>query len=249
MANEIDYKTVLADLRAKRAALDQAIVALEGWLGSAADRASELTAITAQHPSHTSKQFFGMTLPDAIHKYLQLRGPCSLTEITNALELGGLETTAKDFKRNVAATLTRLKNEKHTVIQRDNGWVLVPSYLDNRSANGPAQMTPKGQDNQPRRTKLTFEQINQLRTRSSEGMSQDTLAREFGISQGSVSRILRTNTGQQRARGPRLTTEQIETIKSRHRQGSTQADIARELGVSRGSVWNVISGKREAKAA
>jgi predicted DNA-binding protein (UPF0251 family) len=126
--------------------------------------------------------------------------------------------------------------------QRDSGSTLAPRYST-------ATTTNSDRIQQQVSSKLTVEQIEQLRVRSREGKSQTAIAQEFGISQASVSRILRNTPQRHSVRGPRLTVDQIEEIKSRHSRGEKQAEIARIVGVSRGSVWNVVKGKRGVETA
>jgi hypothetical protein len=195
MANDIDYGAVLADLKAKRDALDNAIKGIERWLSLGGtdptkDEPSQLAEIKADSVGTRANIFANLSIPDAIYQYLELEGsPRPLKNITSALKNGGLASTAKHLNRAISSTLTRLKKEKGSVVQRDGGWGLIQWYSGKQRTAAAAH----GRDSQTAlgTTKLTPDQVEQLKARRKEGRSQNALAKEFGISQGSVSRILR----------------------------------------------------------
>src|ERR1700687_371308 len=110
MPETIDYKAVLEDMKARRAALDQAIAAIEliagelgnakVWIGSAADKIDADT-------------FIGMNILQAAEKYLQMTGrPAKTTaKIAEALNQGGLNVS----QGSVSTILRRSDNGESPV--------------------------------------------------------------------------------------------------------------------------------------
>lgn len=93
-----DYVAMLADLRQKREAIDDTIKAIEKML--------ELTMGMAPSSGNGKGVFFGMTIVEAAKKYLKMvNRPASTTEITQALEKGGIQHSSKDFYSSVYAVL------------------------------------------------------------------------------------------------------------------------------------------------
>lgn len=96
MPEGIDYKVVLADLKARRAALDQAIAAIEVIAGNSAfsgvpTQANGMNQTTEILPD----TFIGHNIAEAGAAYLKMVGrPARTTEaITGALNLGGLNVS------------------------------------------------------------------------------------------------------------------------------------------------------------
>jgi hypothetical protein len=94
MADAIDYRAVLADLKTKKLALDQAIMAVEAILGEVSTHSLA--------PGHVSRgkdvqqdSFVGLNILQAAEKYLTITGrPAKTTEqIAGALIQGGLKVT------------------------------------------------------------------------------------------------------------------------------------------------------------
>lgn len=117
----VDYRTVLADLKARRDQLSQAIAVLEsvagtGGLGPSSGSADGVTI--------RSDSFFGMSVPQAVRKYLGMTGrvPKSPQDITEALKKGGQEQASYN---NVYTALKRAVD----VIKLPNGdWGLSSWY-------------------------------------------------------------------------------------------------------------------------
>lgn len=105
-----DYSAVLADLRARRDQLIQAIALLEsiGATGVGMGSASESATIRAD-------AFFGMSVPQAVKKYLGMTGrvPKSPQDITEALKRGGQEQASY--------------NNVYTALKRTPGVIKLPS--------------------------------------------------------------------------------------------------------------------------
>lgn len=119
---EIDYKSVLEDLRAKRDALDAAIKAIEAVSGesfSAIPTSVSLGGAPRPHRRDAEIQhdtFVGMSVAAATARYLEMVGrPArSLEEITNALNRGGLNSS----EATVQTLLSRSHNGSNPVVRR-----------------------------------------------------------------------------------------------------------------------------------
>jgi hypothetical protein len=92
MAEAIDYKAVLEDLRAKKASLEQAIAAVEAIVGGLGENAGLSGSASRAIEADT---FIGMNILQAAEKYLQIVGrPARTTEnIAEALNRGGLSVS------------------------------------------------------------------------------------------------------------------------------------------------------------
>jgi hypothetical protein len=118
MAENIDYKGVLEDLRARRDALNIAIQALEAISG---EPLSAIPIPGAARPLRREAEiehdtFVGMNVVDAAARYLEMVGrPArSLEEITNALNRGGLNSAAG----SIQTLLSRSHNGPNPVVRR-----------------------------------------------------------------------------------------------------------------------------------
>ncbi len=111
MAEEsLNDKSVLAYLRAKRAALDKAIAALEGKSG---DGGLGTFAVGGSEPNEVQGDtFVGMNIATGSVKYLGMIGrPARTTEdIYTALTKGGLSHVSRG---SVATILQRVHNRLH----------------------------------------------------------------------------------------------------------------------------------------
>jgi hypothetical protein len=103
---EIDYRVVLADMKARYAALGQSIAGMEAWLKGGG--ASPVTGAIAN--GHDASEididtFAGLNIPSAGAKFLRMVGkPARTTEvITKALNQGGLKCS----QASVATVLGR----------------------------------------------------------------------------------------------------------------------------------------------
>ena len=132
MATEpVDYAVVLADLEAKRDALNKAIDGLRSWLRLESPRVIE----SANHAGSSntdipSDAFFNMRIPDAIFKYLSIvKGKQSVKQIADALDQGGLKSLAKDAYNNIYTTLMRMSKSPEPIVVRVGAdWALTEWY-------------------------------------------------------------------------------------------------------------------------
>jgi hypothetical protein len=135
---KIDYIAILNDMKAKRAALDASIVALEaalasGTLGQAVEGVSSGIGTMGLGSPGTpmdlpSGAFNGKTLPEGIKLYLSAaRQRKSTRDITNGIREGGMVSTSQNFESVVQATLQKLKSQGH-VLKFADGWGLSEWY-------------------------------------------------------------------------------------------------------------------------
>lgn len=145
MASEkmLGYAEVLADMEAKRAALDAAITALRtaltlGALGQPGDAeaaalmtpggAGGLGGSPVELPHGA---LLGKSLPAAIKLYLSaVKRKQTVREITTALREGGVESTSSNFENIVTGALHRLRGAGD-VLRFKDGWALdIVSLLE-----------------------------------------------------------------------------------------------------------------------
>src|SRR5687768_14116537 len=98
MANEvIDYEAVLADLEAKRSALESAIAGIRQVLNLGAHSATG-TIPPKESAIIENDTFFGMSIGDAAKKFLRMtKRKQPAAKIAEALDFGGLQHTSKSF--------------------------------------------------------------------------------------------------------------------------------------------------------
>jgi hypothetical protein len=162
------YEVVLADLRAKKAQIEQAISAIEalrGGANAAAGSGSPLPATPGSAADVDSPgAFLGMSIADAAKKLLaakrqHLRNP----EIAAAFKRGGLVLNSKDAVNTIGSVLTRRANEVGDIVKVGRGtWGLKEWHRNLSAGKRPAgQNEPeKGQGDRP--FALTDEMRNKL---------------------------------------------------------------------------------------
>src|ERR1700754_1330521 len=85
------YAAVLADLKAKRDQIDQAIQAIEALRGGAAQTAGGAAASASPPPADGPVAYLGLSIPDAARKLLATRRqPMSNADVYAGLKAGGL---------------------------------------------------------------------------------------------------------------------------------------------------------------
>lgn len=117
--DQIDYKGVLADLKARRGALDQAISAIEAILGESGtvigapiNGAGAGGTVLKEVKAGT---FFNLNTVDASKKYLNIAGDVQTTEqIADALRRGSLEVKPA----SIAVLLKRAIDKGDTEVVR-----------------------------------------------------------------------------------------------------------------------------------
>lgn len=129
------YEVVLADLRVKKAQIEQAINAIEalrgGATGASLPEQSGAPASGGQNGDIDSPgAFLGMSIADAAKKLLAARRqPLKNPEIAVAFKRGGLVLTSKDPVNTIGSVLTRRANEVGDLVKVDRGtWGLKEWY-------------------------------------------------------------------------------------------------------------------------
>jgi hypothetical protein len=213
MATEvIDYRAVLADLEAKRTAIDSTINGLRQMLNLGAEQTmGGASASNGERRDQATQvrfdSFFRMSLPAAITKFLEMATvPQSVSEITRAILEGGFKTTSKNLMPIVGSNLSRMKTAGE-VVNVDGKWGLSIWYPAARQQQ--AATKPKGR--------------KRGRPKSAESPKSTT-----------------TPETPDEAPKRKLTRQQIEIIKELHDDGKSNGDIAKELGISNIEVWRVL---------
>lgn len=134
------YEVVLADLRAKKAQIEQAISAIETLRGI-----GSATAPVGAHPPFdrgangdvdSPGAFLGMSIADAAKKLLAAkRQPLRNPDIAAAFKRGGLHMNSKDVVNTVGSVLTRRANEVGDIVKVDRGTWGLKEWYPNRNFN------------------------------------------------------------------------------------------------------------------
>jgi hypothetical protein len=141
MPNEpIDYEVVVADLEAKRAALDTVIAALRLALNMGATIApggapsASPTAKPIDPATIRDDAFFGLSIGEAAKRYLEMvRRKQSIKEIADALERGGLPHTSSNFVNTVSTMMNRAAKADPELVRVGRGeWGLAGWYGNRR---------------------------------------------------------------------------------------------------------------------
>ncbi len=140
MSNESEgfdpYAVVLADLRAKRDQIDQAIQAIESVRGNAAPmRGSGQMSTAAEIVKNDAGIFLGMSIAEAAKKLLTSRKQAmNNADIAAALKHGGLVMSANTDPQNmVGSILTRRFNQTGDIVRVGRGIWGLKEWYPNRS--------------------------------------------------------------------------------------------------------------------
>lgn len=205
MATEgIDYNAVLIDLESKKAAIEATIIGLRAMLNLGADQGVSGLAPAERRDQQSAEvrfdSFFGMSMPDAITKFLEMsKRPHSVSDITKALQDGGFPTTAKNLIASVGSTLTRMK-QAGDVVSVSGKWGISAWYPALRrerveavqKANGAkskkkkAKSTAKSKEPKP----PTTEQIERIKALHAEGKKPGEIGKAVGVHHFTVLRVL-----------------------------------------------------------
>jgi hypothetical protein len=111
------YQAVLADLEAQRAALDQAIAAIRLVMAQQPPELPRAVGVGAPGELR-SDAFIGLTIPDAVKKFLQtVKEKQTSEQIAEGLRRGGFQSNAKDFAASVQTTLRRYVEENSDMVR------------------------------------------------------------------------------------------------------------------------------------
>lgn len=131
------YDAVLADLRAKRDQLDQAIAAIESLRGGAMSATGGAVGETHKKQAPQSSgpgALLGYSIVDAAKKLLsEQRRPLRNPEIASLFKAGGLVLNSKEPANTIGSVLTRRQNEVGDIVRVDRGtWGLKEWYPNRR---------------------------------------------------------------------------------------------------------------------
>ena len=138
----LDYATILADLEAKRAAIDATISAIRAAMGIGAVNITDVTGVAAsiQGAAQTSPSITGADIPDGAffrksvpeataHLLAMLKKKQTTQEVSDALLRGGMESTSNDFLSVVTAGLNRARKTPNSpIVKLGNYWGLKDWY-------------------------------------------------------------------------------------------------------------------------
>lgn len=148
------YAVVLADLRAKRDQIDQAITAITNLMPGAAviatNNANHVAPSNGDNPAEMAGAFLGMSIVDASKKLLGMRKRAmGNPEIAKELQSGGLVLTSKEPANVIGSVLTRRFNDVGDVVKIGRGiWGLKEWYPGRnfKPANKAAAMLAEAAD-------------------------------------------------------------------------------------------------------
>jgi hypothetical protein len=207
----IDYKAVLLDLETKKAAIDATIIGVRQMLNVGADQTVGGTAAPTSERKEQATEvrfdsFFGMSMPDAITKFLEIsKRPQTVSDITKALQDGGFPTTAKNLISSVGSTLTRMKTAGD-VVSVSGKWGISAWYPALRrervdavqKANGAkskkkkskTKAAMKSSEPKPSSPQPTAEQIERIKALHAEGKKPGEIGKAVGVHHFTVLRVL-----------------------------------------------------------
>lgn len=148
------YSVVLADLKAKRAQIDNAIAAIEGMLGleSTVNQQVSQGAVSPPSGEVTPGMFHGMSIAEAVRQLLAMRKkPMGTGDITQAIQVGGVVFTTETPSNTVSSVLNReAAKTTATVVSVGRGLWALPAWYPNpgrfqkkKAATGEAE-APEG---------------------------------------------------------------------------------------------------------
>jgi len=173
MSQEIDYTAVLADLEARRAALDAAIAGVRAVLGqgsSAEVTTLSIPGIRKEGPTRvTPGMFHGLSVSEAARRFLELKkAKQRMKDIVEGIREGGIESSAENFYSNVFTTLQRRKD----FIRLGKYWALA-EWHPTRSGTVPTKSTRRSK--KARKTGGKSKHISTEKTRDSIGKSEEKI--------------------------------------------------------------------------
>lgn len=144
----IDYAAMIADLQAKRAAIDSAITSLILASGAVMPIADGTASVSYSSITNTDRQptelprgaFLGKSLPAAVKLYLSaVMKKQTIKEIATALREGGVESTSDNFENVITGCVNRMKANGELLRFKD-GWALAEFYPEHLRRN----LSPEG---------------------------------------------------------------------------------------------------------
>jgi hypothetical protein len=147
-AEQVDYAAIIADLEAKRAALDATIVAFRsamalGALGQVVEGLAATTAVpfSASGGEVPVGAFLGKSIPEAAKLCLAIVKKKQTTrEIADALKKGGIESSARNFYSLVGSILDRSSKTNNGIVKLDRShWALAEWYPASMRGSSPSE--------------------------------------------------------------------------------------------------------------
>jgi len=146
------YALVLADLKAKRDQIDQAITLIEGLrgIGGPGNIVPPGLMSGAVPPHDAAGNYLGMSIPDAAKKALHSqRRALGNAEIAKMLKDGGLVMTSADPVNTVGSVLTRRFNQVGDIVRVSRGmWGLKEWYPNRNFRASPKAASPSPEENE-----------------------------------------------------------------------------------------------------
>lgn len=128
------YDVVLADLRAKREQIDQAIQALESLRGAPSVPSKGVPAVSIDASIDTPGAFLGMTIAEAAKKLLAAqRRVIGNVEMAAAFKAGGLALNSADPVNTIGAVLSRRAQNIGDVVKMGRGQWGLPEWYPGRN--------------------------------------------------------------------------------------------------------------------
>lgn len=153
----LDYGAVLADLEAKRAAIDTAIASLRALAASGALVVFPADSIPAMMDNVSvsvngihggevpTGAFLGKSIPEGAKLCLQIvKRKMTTREIAEALLKGGIETTSKRFVSILHSILLRSARSDSGIVRLDKHWGLAEWYPAGLRSGAQPQRKSKG---------------------------------------------------------------------------------------------------------
>jgi hypothetical protein len=128
------YAVVLADLRARRAQIDQAIQAIESIRGAGLGSGTPSASDAQLQSQNEAGAYLGMSIAEATRKVLASRKRAMGTsDILAALTSGGLALTSADPINTVSAVLGRRFDKVGDIVRVERGTWGLKEWYPNRS--------------------------------------------------------------------------------------------------------------------
>ncbi|MDX2181723.1 MAG: helix-turn-helix domain-containing protein [Bryobacteraceae bacterium] len=126
MNDSVDYSAIIADMEAKRDALNASIESLRAlvgvWQGTPAAKPAQRAS--AASPRTGAQPYQGKTVIEAVRMFLSDGSRRPVSEISDALENGGVASRSTNFRSIVQNVLNRLK-EMGEIARFPEGWGLT----------------------------------------------------------------------------------------------------------------------------
>jgi hypothetical protein len=230
-AESIDYSAIIADLEAKRAALDATIGAFRaaqalGALGQPGEASGTTTmSFSASGGEIPVGAFLGKSIPEAAKLCLTIvKRKQTSAEIAEGLKKGGIESTAKNFAGIVHSILSRASKSGSGILKLDRSyWGLADWY--------PAGMRGGAPVEKKARTKKRRARAGQMKA-GAKATSNGEQSKPKALGSGAVSRIAEVL---RRQPGNELSPEEI----------ATPANVS--VQVARMMLGRLVAGKQAEK--